>query len=176
MTSQAKTTKDSNATTNGKAANSPAVILFGLDDYEKPKAAWFNEREADLALKAADQLHLNSLKISSAVSKELLDALPPGRVHSSGALIPHVRRDLYEKVRTLAGPLAGQARGLPRNWDDIDVGHLVIAYENSEDGWWEAIVVEKNKDMLTLRWRDYSKQPTVTRHRTAVALVKPSLV
>lgn len=75
----------------------------------------------------------------------------------------------------MAGPLAGQARGLPRTWDDIDVGHLVIAYENSEDGWWEAIVVDKTKDMLTLRWRDYPKQPTVVRHRTAVALLKPTL-
>jgi hypothetical protein len=43
---------------------------------------------------------------------------------------------------------------------------------------WEAIVVEKNKDMLTQRWRDYPKQPTVVRHRTAAAIataVKPSL-
>jgi hypothetical protein len=174
MTTQSKT-KDAKPASNGKAATNPAVILFGLDDYEKPKAAWFSERDAELAIKAAEQLHLNSLKISSAVPKDLIEALPAGHVHSSGALIPHVRRDLYEKVRGLAGPLAGQARGLPRTWDDIDVGHLVIAYENSEDGWWEAIVVDKNKDMLTLRWRDYPKQATVLRHRSAVALLKPSI-
>ena len=96
-------------------------------------------------------------------------------MHSAGALLPHVRRDIYEKIRALAGPLAGQARGLPSTWDDIEIGHLVIAYENSEEGWWEAIVVDKSKDMLTLRWRDYPKQPAVIRHRTAVALLKPSV-
>jgi hypothetical protein len=31
---------------------------------------------------------------------------------------------------------------------------LVIAQESLEDGWYEAIVVERNGDMLNLRWRD----------------------
>jgi hypothetical protein len=32
------------------------------------------------------------------------------------------------------------ATGLPRTWDDIAPGHLVIAQEALEYGWWEAIV------------------------------------
>ena len=56
MSTQTKA-KDTKTASNGKGSNSPAVILFGLDDYEKPKAAWFTEREADVALKAAEQLH-----------------------------------------------------------------------------------------------------------------------
>jgi hypothetical protein len=42
------------------------------------------------------------------------------------------------------------------------------------EGWWEAIVIATDNDMLTLTWRDYPKVPPVTRHRTAVALVKPT--
>jgi len=63
----------------------------------------------------------------------------------------------------------------PRSWEEIAVGQLVIAQETDPgDGWWEAIVVAVDGDRLTLRWRDYPKQPKVKRHRTAVALLKPS--
>jgi hypothetical protein len=41
----------------------------------------------------------------------------------------------------------------------------------SRYGWWEAIVIERNDDMLTLRFRDYPKLPKFSRHRAAVALI-----
>jgi hypothetical protein len=61
-----------------------------------------------------------------------------------------------------------------KDWDGIEVGHLVIAQENMIDGWQEAIVIATDNDMLTLKWRDYPKVLPVTRHRTAVAVVKPT--
>ena len=63
------------------------------------------------------------------------------------------------------------ASGLPKSWDDIAPGHLVIAQESLEHGWWEAIVIARNGDMLTLRFREYPKLPKFVRHRAAVALV-----
>ena len=67
------------------------------------------------------------------------------------------------------------APGLPVSWDTLADGHLVIAQEeDAEDGWWEAIIVEIEGNTLTLQWRDYPKQPKVTRHRTAVALLDPT--
>jgi hypothetical protein len=59
------------------------------------------------------------------------------------------------------------------NWDEIDVGKLVLAHASPTDGWWEAVVVERADDMLTLRWRDYPKDPPITRERTALALLNP---
>ena len=67
------------------------------------------------------------------------------------------------------------APGLPATWDDIAVGHLVIAHENAIDGWWEAIVLARDGDILTLNWRDY-QQPNVVRHAGSVALLKPGPV
>jgi hypothetical protein len=65
-----------------------------------------------------------------------------------------------------------QAAPLPRSWDDITVGSLVIAPENPvEWGYYEAIVLERTGDMLTLRWRDYPEEPIQTRHVAAVALL-----
>ena len=66
------------------------------------------------------------------------------------------------------------APGLPRTWDEIDVGHLVLAQEKPGEGYWETIVVAKDNDMLTLRWRDNPKYPHLVCHRTAVALLKPT--
>ena len=42
-----------------------------------------------------------------------------------------------------------------------------------EYGWWEAIVLARTGDMLTLRFRDYPKLPKFVRHRAAVALMSP---
>jgi len=65
------------------------------------------------------------------------------------------------------------ASGLPRTWDEIAAGHLVIAQETLDYGWWEAIVIARNGDMLTLRFRDYPKLPKFFRHRNAIALMSP---
>ena len=73
-------------------------------------------------------------------------------------------------------PAEQPAAGLPATWDDIAVGHLVIAHEGAVDGWWEAIVLARDGDMLTLKWRDYPQQANVVRHAGSVALLKPSPV
>jgi hypothetical protein len=99
-----------------------------------------------------------------------------------------VGRNLYGKIveqlklagQPVPGPTAQATAeqpgpGLPATWDDISVGHLVIAHESAIEGWWEAIVLARDGDMLTLRWRDY-QQPHVVRHAGSVALLKPTPV
>ena len=65
--------------------------------------------------------------------------------------------------------------GLPRSWEAIGVGHMVLVHESPDDGWWEATVLKREDDILTLRFRDYPKQPTFIRHVNTVALVNPGL-
>jgi hypothetical protein len=60
---------------------------------------------------------------------------------------------------------------LPKTWNEIAIGSLVIGHESHADGWWEAIVTEVRGDVLTLRWRDYPRQAAVTRNRKDVALL-----
>ena len=59
---------------------------------------------------------------------------------------------------------------MPKTWDTIKVGSLVIAHESVVDGWWEAVVTEIRDDLLTLRWRDYLGLPTITRKWQEIAL------
>ena len=97
--------------------------------------------------------------------------------------VPNVRESLYSNIIvTLAvEPQAAVgkddelpvATGLPRTWDEIAPGHLVIAQEALDHGWWEAIVLGRTGDMFTLRFRDYPKLPRFVRHRAAIALMSP---
>jgi hypothetical protein len=57
-----------------------------------------------------------------------------------------------------------------QSWNEIASGHLVIAQESAKDGWWEAIVVDRKADTLTLQFRDYDL-PKIVRHRSAIALM-----
>jgi hypothetical protein len=118
-------------------------------------------------------------------------------------LVPNVRLDLYDKLIEASKPpmktdSENQGTGkpadnptetsvpnsappsstpgvvqYPRDWDDVSVGHLVIAQASFEERWWEAIVIAREGDMLTMRWRDYPGYPKLVQHRTAVALLKP---
>ena len=95
------------------------------------------------------------LKVYEAATEDLAalaKKLPVGRLYSNGrGFVPNIRQSLYsEIIVTLAvEPQAALgkdkdelpvATGLPRTWDEIAPGHLVIAQEALEYGWWEAIV------------------------------------
>src|SRR6266404_3873451 len=84
----------------------------------------------------------------------------------------HTRLEgLFDHANLLRGLPA--ARGLPRSWNEIAAGHLLIAQESLEYGWWEAIVLERKGDTFTLQYRDYPHLPKFVRHRSSVALMCP---
>ena len=66
------------------------------------------------------------------------------------------------------------ARSLPRSWGEIAAGHLVVAQESLEYGWWEAIVLARNGETFTLQYRDYPHLPKFVRHRSGIALMCPA--
>ncbi|RTL76106.1 MAG: hypothetical protein EKK36_05325 [Bradyrhizobiaceae bacterium] len=61
----------------------------------------------------------------------------------------------------------------PRDWSLVDVGDLVLITAGAEYGYWEAIVVQRQQEILFLRLRDEPKQGTFIRHRQGVALLNP---
>jgi hypothetical protein len=136
-------------------------------------------------------MNLTVCKADGAALADLAKKLPTGRLYATGrGFVPPVSRNLYGKILEqlkLAGqPVPGPtdqaaaeqpAPGLPATWGEIAVGHLVIARDSSvDDGWWEAIVVARDGDMLTLKWRDYPLQANAVQHTGAVALLKPTPV
>jgi hypothetical protein len=157
----------------GTADAAPAIIVFGLDPTGKPKAATFPVQQVDLSSKAAGLMQLRVLKIDSPELAQFAAQLPVGKIYASGhGFVPQVRTDIYDRLLQFADP--APAPGLPATWDDIDVGHLVIARDELAAGWWEAIVVARDGDMLTVKWRDYPKQAPAVLHRAALALLRPT--
>jgi hypothetical protein len=194
------TQKTSQSQASSKTQSLP-VVLFGPDPHGKPTAARFVQHEVALAVKAAEQLHLRVLCAATPAVAELAAKLPAGRIHASGkGFVPNVRTDLYTKLVAAAGPAAGTTASQPsssaaagsrsngngsspkngaadrppRNWDEIAVGHVVVAQEGPEDGWYDAVVVEVAGDMCTLRWCDYPRERRFARHRRSLALLCPN--
>ena len=167
------------------------LIVLGRDEQGKPQAARFPAGHHGLVAKAAKAMNLAVCKADGEGLAELAQKLPSGRLYATGrGFVPPVGRSLYDRLveqlrlagQQVPGEDAGQSSGdqpapdLPATWDDVAVGHLVIAYEDAINGWWEAIVLARDGDMLTLKWRDYPWQPNVRRHAGAVALLKPGPV
>jgi hypothetical protein len=187
---KASTSKTSATKTSAPMAdNDIGLLVLGFDEQQKPCGARFVGAKPDLVAKAAQLMGLKVYKPSSPEAAEVAKRLPVGQLYATGrAFVPNVRQTLYSDVIVALAAEPQQAavgsdddkastpvaRGLPRNWDEIAPGHLVIAQESLANGWWEAIVLDRKDDMLTLRFRDYPRLPRFFRHRTAVALISPA--
>ena len=185
---KASTSKASATKTSAPTADDACLLVLGFDEQQKPCGARFVGAKPDLVAKAAQLMGLSVYKASSPDVAEVAKKLPVGQLYANGrAFVPNVRQTLYSDVlvalaaepqqaavgptTTRPAPLSPAAcRG---SWDEIAPGHLVIAQESLANGWWEAIVLDRKDDMLTLRFRDYPRLPKFFRHRTAVALMSP---
>jgi hypothetical protein len=170
------------------ATSTSALIVLGFDEQQKPRGAKFVDAKPDLVTKAADLMGLKVYEASPPDVAEAAKKLPLGRLYANGrGFVPNIRQSLYSDLVVALGlePQAAvskngdkdrlpPARGLARSWDDIAAGHLVIAQESLEYGWWEAIVLERNGDSFTLQYRDYPHLPKFVRHRSGIALMCPA--
>ena len=139
--------------------------MLGFD--EQQKAVWRSVcrgEKPDLVAKAAQLMGLSVYKATSPDVAAIAKKLPIGRLYANGrGFVPNVRQTLYSDVCCAGGSTPQQAavgpdddkastpvaRGLPRSWDEIAPGHLVVAQESLVNGWWEAIVLDRKDDLLT---------------------------
>jgi hypothetical protein len=171
------------AKTNG---NGTVLIVLGFDEQQKPRGARFDDANIELVTKAADAMGFKVYRATTADVADAAKKLPIGRLYATGrGFVPNIRQNLYSDVLVALALEPDEAvadsaddknkvpepRGLPRSWHDIGPGHLVIAQESNEYGWWEAIVVERQDETFTLRYRDYPHLPQFVRHRAAIALM-----
>jgi hypothetical protein len=167
-----------------KTDKANVFVVLGFDEQRKPRGARYLNPNLDILTKAAAAMSLYLYEIKSPDLIKLVQALPVGRLLSTGkGLIPNIRQSLYSWILSeiatepqaiprgrTDGALPVQI-GLPESWDAISVGHLVIAQETLDHGWAEAVVIDRANDLLTLRYRDCPKLPKFYRHFRAVALL-----
>ena len=190
---------DQTSTLAGPAsAETLALVIFGLDDQRKPHASAFVASEAELAQKAAALMGMAVFHPKSEEEHALASELPRGRIFGSGkAFVPFVAAANYKRLCEFAGVAAtlppetseiqcpaspspddavvamaaDAVRGEPISDDDTDLaaGAVVLACENRESGFFEAIVVRIDGEVLSLRWEGWPKLPIFTRRRWQVA-------
>jgi hypothetical protein len=156
-----------------------SYVLLGADEYAKPRAARFSGADPALLAKAAEAMHLRLVEITEPDVAEIAALLPAGRLHADGkGLVPYIKGDVYSELMCAAlatkppQPNPDPApQDLPRAWDDLAPGHVVIAKESLELGWWEAVVIERTGDLVTIKYRDYPQYPPLVRHRSVIALI-----
>lgn len=179
-----------------KAATTPdKLFVFGLDEEGKPRGARFPEYNEKVA-SAVAQMKLASVHPASRAVTEIGMKLPVGRLYASGkAFVPPIRRDLLGKLKAALdmpgdgskvqqpapAPSAEKANaggvvaaGLPRTWESIAVGQLVLVEDDDPGfGWWPCLVTKREDQVLTLQLRDYPDKGTYVRHIAQVGLVNP---
>jgi hypothetical protein len=68
---------------------------------------------------------------------------------------------------------ATPAPTIPRCWEDIEPGSVVLAHDQKTEAWFETVVLNAINDVYRLRWRDYSGYPVITRQRHQLGLIHP---
>jgi hypothetical protein len=180
------------------------LIVFGLDEAQKPHASWFEKADAPLAAKAAGLMGMKVLRLTDDEQRGLAGKLPKGRVFESGkAFVPFVNKALYSQLAAMGGeepsvdlavvqaasedeqagegsahtkPADAVSSPVASSWASITVGSVVLVTEGRpQEGWWEAVVTEvKAGDLLVLRWRDFDEESPLVRKRQQVALLYPT--
>ena len=155
------------------------LILFGADEHCTPRAARFSATDPGLLATAAETISLCLVEVKTPDLATIAKKLPIGRLEADGrALVPFVKPDVYEAlvfetIGSEGATYGGDTASRPaRSWDNIAPGDLVLAHETLEVGWWEAIVIARDGEQLTMRFRDYPKYGKFVRHRSEVALIQ----
>ncbi|MCG2633069.1 hypothetical protein L6654_41705 [Bradyrhizobium sp. WYCCWR 13023] len=163
-------------------------VVLGFDEDRKPRGARFHDPNEDQLIKRAADLKLYVFELRSAELISLAKSLPIGSQATTGALaVPEIKQDVYSEVIVeiaddedavprgeTDGPLP-RLKGAPNTWDDIQVGHPVVAEVSPGYNWAEAIVIDRKDDQLTLRYRDYPQLPRFYRACREVALLSPKV-
>ena len=167
----------------------PVLIVLGYDEQQKPCGAQFVGEKPDLVAKAAELMDLSVYKASTPDLAAVAKKLPVGRLYANGrGFVPNVRQALYMRLLLRWRPNRSRPRSARTTTRPAHLSPAAcleagtrsrLATSSSPkrrlvNGWWEAIVIDRKDDMLTLRFRDYPRLPKFFRHRSAVALMSPA--
>lgn len=180
-----------------------ALFVFGVDETGQTRGARFLEAKPEIEAAAQDLQLRVVKNPTGAFAELAMRLPIGRMYASGKAFIPNVRADLHAKLveaeksafqvtDALAAGIQPEAldnlTGIPDNgpraplptypqlpddWQSIEVGHLVLLNGGATVGHWEAVVIELQQNILTLRLRDYPEQGTFLRHRYSVALLNP---
>ncbi|MFY0646094.1 hypothetical protein [Sulfitobacter geojensis] len=197
------TTEPNPATVALVADTAPAIIVFGTDDTGKPHASTFTIDQRGDAIRAAGLMSFRAFAVEGETLTALAAKIPAGKVFNSGkGFVPFVKREVGEQLEQLAqvkpdlliavpfpedgddlsgGEAVTPLDALPKDWGGIAVGSRVLAQDDPDDGWWEAIVQHVHEggtqgqpcQIFTLMWEAFPDDDRFVRRFDQVALLHP---
>jgi hypothetical protein len=144
--------------------------------HEKITALAADQSKADQASAAGAQPRESD---TSAPTASPLQQEQPQAITQAPAEAPPVQASATP-APTSAGPsispppTGSSPQRRPKHWDEITVGDLVLAYDPEIEGWFEAIVLGIDGELLRLRWRDYPLERLAPQRRDQLALLPPA--
>src|SRR5690349_11354741 len=82
----------------------PLIVLFGLDEKEQPRGAFFKEKDEALFTRMAKGLGLRIATAHAPHHLAVVSKLPKGDVHATGTkAVPIIPLEQYEKLNALVG-------------------------------------------------------------------------
>ena len=168
-----KPAKAKTPTSTAPKVSTTKIVLFGLDEQERPRGAWFTDQDEALLVRMAKGLGLRMGVATAPRHHAVLSKFPKGDLHATDLkAVPQVPLDLYEKLNALVGGETGViATAQPKSWDSIEPGHLVIALDTISEGWLPAVVTKRRENNLVLKWRDFPGEGEFIRNANSVALL-----
>jgi hypothetical protein len=170
------------------------MVVMGVGDDRKPRAACFDSIDDDAVCKAAALMNFRLGIPKSSQATALVSKLPDGKLFESGlGLVPLCSETTFYKLNELltfdqGWKTSGAITGRPTEveepvqkaadvlWEAIKPGTTVLTFCDIEGdfGWGAAIVLSasKNGERLDLRWRDWPGK-VFTVDRRSVALLRP---
>ena len=150
--------------------------------------AWFEIAHRALLTQAAAAAGHILFELERAKLDQIDPDMPGGTLAATGGPepLPVMLRATFDRLMAMVeagqvGKVAGvagkaAAPGVPVPWSDVRVGWIVLASDDKDDGWWEAVVtsVENDGRTLQLRWRDFPDAERFSRPILRVGLISPS--
>jgi hypothetical protein len=172
------------------------LVILGLNDDRKPRAARFDFKDDALCRKAAGAMNMRVGLAKSDEAATLASKLPQGKIYESGVgLVPLVRAEVFYKLQEILsfdqtwneiGVITGRGttaspeliKAADEVWSAVKVGSTVLAFDGSDPtafGWGAAIVTAIKNGTLELRWRDWAEEKPFKARRQTVALFRPDV-
>jgi len=174
---------------------SSILVVYGLDPNGRSRGARFYMKQLDKVASKARSMNFELFEASTSRQRNLAGQLPPIRSERR-AYIPLIKRELYEKLFVAFGGLVrarsqslsvGDVLGsyatresmrrltsLPRNWNQIAPGHVVLGSVNQDGCWFDAIVLQRDRDTLTLMYANFPDLPKFELHVSEIGLINPA--
>lgn len=160
------------------------LVLLNYNTQEA-RGGWFEVTHRTALTQAARSVGHILFEVERVKLDQIDPDMPGGAFAPNGRPepLPVMLRATFDRLMAMVkagqvGKVVGLAgnTGIPVPWTDIKVGWVVLASDDRDEGWWEAVVtaVVENGQTLQLRWRDFEGTDWFSKHITRVGLMSPS--